>query len=230
MRSWSPEPGEKLFDLERDPAELHDLSADRPEIAAELRAALDAHMIGMARGYSIVLRNEGDELVQGLILIATEHEPVAHGVFLFAEEGAADHRRQDVDGPLQWELMVENGRSHYLTRLQVRTAPGDDDGLAFELDPAETSISVMVLVDGAQVDVASVFLGAEGRQPQEMPFELDLTRDDELLATGLEALAERRGSGQSVFLWKSVGARTPRANLPEDLLRNLEALGYVEDD
>ncbi|MCZ6598100.1 MAG: sulfatase [Planctomycetota bacterium] len=224
VRTWTPYKGEALFDLAADPGEHTDVAGEHPDLVRLLRRVLEMHVSAASGGYSLVVQNDGDAQIEVTGWILTR-APLKGIDPLYSEE--ENWGAEDWDGPLDLKAMEYEGEEHQAARIVLRTAPGDRDGILFVPAAEEERVFFFLAVDGKEAPPERVFLGAEGRHPDAMPFELPLDADD------LAAAPPARDGGEGayrIWIWRNLDVVARRVRPDAEILAELEALGYLGED
>jgi arylsulfatase A-like enzyme len=106
--------GRELYDLQADPAEAHDISKERPEVAAELRGQTEAWFrdVSSSRGYA-----------PPRIHLGTRHE---NPTILTRQDWRGPRASWDDKGLGYWEVDVR-AAGRYRIGLRMAPAPGDGE-------------------------------------------------------------------------------------------------------
>lgn len=216
----APEPGELLFDLERDPGERRDLSAERPGVARALRGALEERLPEKDASWIAMVHNGTSEPVTIAGLVGTEAPVRLDPLQLEMERGP----RRKRDGPLRARRVRHADFDGWAAGFRFHVAPGDRDGVVFVPRASEDAAAVRVYADGEPLEIV---LGASGEADVvDGEYTLDLTRTD-LLFSGVPA-PDADDEGQVVVrLWQSVEAEPTAQELSPETERNLRQLGYL---
>ncbi|MEM7305243.1 MAG: sulfatase [Planctomycetota bacterium] len=226
VRTWSPEEGEVLFDLDEDPGETRDVLSARVDDWADLKRTLDEHVEGAPARYALRFENRGDALVTLFGYVVTDVDHVQGSQLSGCElhhEGA-----EDWDGPFLFEEHELDGRMRKAVQFTLRTAPGDADGFVFAPAADEERIELLLRVDVDPVDLAHVHLGASGEAPLTDPIALDLT-DPERYASAGPGGGDDPDAPYAVWVWRSLDAVASDAELSPEQVEALSKIGYMGD-
>ena len=226
LRTWSPDASEVLFDLERDPGEILDLSQDEVDTWAELKALLDEHTRSAPARYALRVRNGGQALATVHGYLVTDVARVEGSDLTDCElhaEGSTDW-----DGPFEFAEPEVDGAPRPAVRFTLRTAPGDVDGFLFSPVAREERLRIALTVDGRPVKAVEILIGPDGVPPASLPVVLDLN-DPERYASPV-APQGRGDAGLEIAIWRTLDAAAGDANLSPEQVRALEAIGYMGED
>jgi hypothetical protein len=210
---------QSLYDLGTDPRELHDLTAERPDKAAEMFAKLMARALLPKGSWHLAFNGSGDPDRPADL----DARLTTAGRFL--QCGGYDmENMRGVEKRLDKWRIEDDERT--LT-LQM-TSRGDVDGVTFFVDPPESPVTLEVTIDGEPVVPEQVYLGAEGRHPGGSPFRLV---PEELRSEAGVTPRGWRDANPAVAVWTVEGLidlSGETVELDSATVGRLRALGYVE--
>lgn len=224
LRRSRPDPSVSLYDIEHDPAETKDLATASVDLRRRLESTLDAYLARRSSGIHL-------RVVHG-----PKDEPVGCEVSLRTTGRFTDVSAARLEADDRFEL---SGDAQRLTlncrlenRLQVlrakeRLVP-DEDGVRFLVIPSDARIVVerLRLDDGSQIPLRA----GTGAELEATPFIFEAT-DPALSVRDVGESLRDAGTapeGRARAFLAVIRPTAETAELPQELLDRLRALGYVE--
>jgi len=184
IRGTSPEPFQRLYDLDEDPGETRDVASENLDVVAALSRRLDAESMAGASGFHLIVENTpraGVERVEARLSTSGRFVEVS-GTGL---EEADAFELSDDGRTLDVHLVLENVPNPAGT---VPRTLIDVDGVRFELEPEDATLTLEEWpVREAGARLVRLGLAVTDRPP---PFELTAPRT-ELAARPIDLLALR---------------------------------------
>jgi arylsulfatase A-like enzyme len=222
VRSWSPERGERIFDLAADPGETRSVAPSALPEAARLGGVLDEHLRGARGRYHVRFENRSGA---NAVLIGVLVSEIARVEGLELVDGELEHEGgADWDGSFATRDHTEDGRSFLGVEFTLRTLPGDRDGVAFESLADDHTLRLFVSLAGAPFDPAWIHLGAGGASPDAA--EVGIVLSDPDLFAGAEPPPAAGDAPFALSIWRTDDASGGAVEMTAEDRAALEKLGY----
>ncbi len=211
--AWLKQDREELYDVDADPAQARDLAPRQPQRLRQMRRVFAQQAMRGGRGYRLVLAGPREQAIS--VEIAA-----AGGFSSLALPTLRNHRGVQSDG----------------NTLQVSFPAGDElQVVLFAPSKADEPVTVMARAAREPVDGQRFHLGPGQSLPSTLPVELTLTSQKPQMVSDKPTLPSET-SEWGIWIWLPSAAVPKRGEstlaspvqLPEDLKRQLRALGYVE--
>jgi len=227
-----PEPGRFLYDLQSDPGELVNLLDAEPSIVAELSALLREHRAASRSG--LALRVVGDKRPVGRALVARAR---TDGRFVEVEGFELEAGDEIEFEPGGQELTLRFLLKPMQDNVGNKNFLQDMDSVLLRVDPPDAQVTIESIdIDGMPGAPLLLGLARESVQPPHT-----ITANDPLLQTpdlGVMFSEEEQNPiskfeelviAPGMYIANLPGADGTDAEIPEEIMERLRALGYVSE-
>ncbi len=206
VRRFSPDDDQLYFDLERDPGERHDLSAQQPQRVRLLEAQAEAGMAQNPFRYVVQVAGNGR--------FALRFE--THGWLESVEAtGFGTEERWSVGGNGRW------------LQLEARPRPGAAREIGFTIRPIGAPVQLAGTRDGRALRRGDVAIGETAFLPELFPLRLPDIESETDRDRGLVLFKPPRDEVGGVRLWLRLPPGRTLQELDPATRERLKALGYV---
>jgi arylsulfatase A-like enzyme len=206
VRRFSPEDDELLFDLAKDPGELTNVAAARPERVRLLKAAAESAMAPNPFRYVVQVAGRGR----------------------FALRVAARGWLEGVEttgfGPDERSTLGGNGR---WLEISAHPQPGQPREVSFTARPLGAPVELDGVHDGRRLRTADVAIGEDARHPPGLPWRLPDIESETERGNGANLFVPPKSGGAGVRLWLTLPPGRTLTEFDKETRERLKALGYL---